>query len=548
MKKVISVLLALTMVFAVMAPIAFAAKVSTPVIFVGGQEDIIYSDKYDKESETYYAGVLPEEELDKITSGLRSALIRAIAGSWDEYLDGFYDAVIPYYTEVILDNDGMPTNNTGYDCLKEEDLVNKAVNGRYGLYDYKFIYDWRLDPCANAMDLNDYINDVLEVTGRDKVSIVAQGIGCITVLAYMAKYGSDKISELVLDDAALNGSDVYGAMFCDDIKQDEDELAVFVAEARRNIALLQLIKKNIDPENWDSYISVKATRAVYGKLYEITIPKIVRTVYGTMPGFWSLIGDEYYEDAIDNIFEDYEVANENAGLIEKINTYHYDVAVKTQEILDEAIENGVNIYNIVNYGFHMVPVNKKSNTTSDVYISVISQTLGATVAPYGTKLDEDYLAAAADEGNDAYISPDGEIDASTGFIPDHTWFIKNAENREKPEAVDDLIVAILNFNGYTNVFDLEDAPQYLYLSNDRTLLDPLQEGGNADQPVDPDDPTQQEQPTTVLGGFINFVNRIIKAIVELVRSIISFGQSNPFTHAVESGLNEETTTAAEVAP
>ena len=267
-----------------------------------------------------------------------------------------------------------------------------------------------------------------------------------------------------------------------------------------------------------------------------------------MPGFWSLIGDEYYEDAIDNIFEDYEVANENAGLIEKINTYHYDVAVKTQEILDEAIENGVNIYNIVNYGFHMVPVNKKSNTTSDVYISVISQTLGATVAPYGTKLDEDYLAAAADEGNDAYISPDGEIDASTGFIPDHTWFIKNAENREKPEAVDDLIVAILNFNGYTNVFDLEDAPQYLYLSNDRTLLDPLQEGGNADQPVDPDDPTQQEQPTTVLGGFINFVNRIIKAIVELVRSIISFGQSNPFTHAVESGLNEETTTAAEVAP
>ncbi len=545
MKKVLSVILAVLMMLACMAPMmTSAAKVSTPVIYVGGQEEYIFSDKYDAESDTYFTGDLPAEELRKVTGGLRSALVRALAGSWTEYLEGFYEGIIPYYTEIVLDNNGLPTNNTGYDCLKEEVLVNKAVNGRYSLYDYKFIYDWRLDPCDNALDLNDYIDDVLEVTGCAKVNIVASGIGCSTVLAYMQKYGSDKISELVLDNAALNGSDVYGAMFSGKIKQNEDELAVFVAEARRNIALLQMIKQSVDPENWDSYISVKATRAVYGKIYEVVIPRVMRTVYATMPGVWSLISDDYYEDAIDNIFADYETASENAGLIEKINAYHYNVAAKTEEILNNALENGVNIYNIVNYGFHMIPVNNKSNTTSDIYISVASATLGATVAPYGTALDDAYLAKAQETGVVGFISPDKEIDAVTGFIPGHTWFVKNAENGDKPEVVDDLIVAILNFNGYTNVFDLEEYPQYLYLSNDQLTLEPLSATGNADTPVDPEDPSagNETQQGGTFNGFFDFIKRFIQRIVDLVMSLIRFGQSSPFSSAVENVTTEEPTT------
>ena len=145
MKKVLSVFLALTLLLACAAPmVASAARVSCPVVYVGGQESTIYSDKNDENSKTYYTGALPEEELTKITSGLRAALIKGMSpltGNWTDYEEGFYNAAIPYYSEIILNNKGLPINKTGYDCLKEKTLANKGVNGRYGLTDYKFIYD-----------------------------------------------------------------------------------------------------------------------------------------------------------------------------------------------------------------------------------------------------------------------------------------------------------------------------------------------------------------------------------------------------------------------
>ena len=541
MKKTISVLLACILLLGVMAPVALAAKVtrvSTPIVFVGGQEDYIYSDKDNKKSAKYNTGELSEEALGDISDSIRTELFRAISfGNWKPYTDGFYEAAMPYYDGVALNNKGLPTNKTGYDCLKEKTVVDKAVNGRYGLYDYQFIYDWRLDPISNATDLNTYINQVLTATGKTKVDIVAQGIGCSTVLAYLSKYGSTKVSELVLDNAALRGSEDYGAMFSNDIEQDPDRLAVFLAESRRNNALLQVVKQNIDPENWESMSSVKATRATYGKLYEDVIPRIMRNVFGTMPGIWSLIPDAYYNAAIDSVFPKYELAEDQEGfsakeykvLIDKINNYHSTIALKTDKILSDAKKAGVNVYLIANYGFQMIPVSASSGQ-SDVYVSIGSQTLGATAAKYGETFSKNYLKLA----DAAYISPDNEIDSSTGAYADHTWFIKNLEYREKPETVDALIIAILNFNGYTSVIDLEDYPQFLYCSNDRLDLAPLTEEGDSDY-----EETEQEESTSgklTLSNFFEFVKNFIEAIVRLVTSLIHTGQN------IEIG--EPTTTPA----
>lgn len=525
MKKIISVLLVCSMLLACLAPAAVAAKVtrvSTPVVFVGGQLDYIYADKNDEESDKLITGDLPKEALDAVTAAIRPQLMDAFVGKWEGYLDGFYRAALPYYEGIALNSEGLPDNDTGYDCLKEAEIKNKAVNGRYGIYDYTFIYDWRLDPIANAEDLNAYINDILSVTEKDKVDIIAQGIGAATVLAYLAKYGEAKVSELVIDNAALEGSDVYGAMFSGDITQDADKLAVFVAQARRNNTLLQVVKQNIDPDNWETLSSVKVTRAVYGKLYEIAIPRLMRSVFATMPGVWSLIPDDYYDAAIDGVFNSFEAAEENAGLIEKIDAYHNGVAVRAAEILTEAEENGVNVYLIANYGFQMIPVNAASGQ-SDVYIGIGSQTLGVTAADYGKTLDEDYLA----EADEAYISADKELDASTGAFADHTWLIKNLEYREKPEILDDLFISILNFNGYTNVSDLEEYPQFLFCSNDRTNVSSLKESGGSDYADE-----QQENDSTsklTLPNIFTFIRNFIEAIVKLVTSVIKTGQTTDFS-------------------
>ena len=226
-------------------------------------------------------------------------------------------------------------------------------------------------------------------------------------------------------------------------------------------------------------------------------------------------------------------------LIEKIDAYHSSVAVRAAEILDEASENGVNVYLIANYGFQMIPVNATAGQ-SDVYISIGSQTLGVNAAAFGKTFDEDYLAAADAD----YVSADNEIDAASGTYADHTWMIKNLEYREKPEAVDDLIIAILNFNGYTNVFDLEDYPQYLFCSNDRLDLSSVKETGDSDYQE-----TETENDTTgklTLPNIFNFIKSFIEAIVRLVTSVIKTGQgveigdmfSNaPITSLVEDEMN-----------
>lgn len=531
MKKIISVLLVCSMLLVCLAPAAVAAKVtrvSTPVVFVGGQMDYIYADKNDAESDQLLTGDLPKEALDAVSAAVRPQLMDAFAGKWEGYLDGFYRAAMPYYEGIALNGEGLPDNDTGYDCLKEEEIKNKAVNGRFGIYDYTFVYDWRLDPIANADELNAYINEILAVTEKDKVDIVAQGIGTATVLAYLAKYDADKVSELVIDNAALEGSDVYGAMFSGDITQDADKLAVFVAQARRNNTLLQVVKQNIDPDNWETLSSVKVTRAVYGKLYEVAIPRIMRSVFATMPGVWSLIPDEYFDAAIDGVFNSFEVAEENAGLIEKINAYHNGVAVNAAEILTDAQENGVNVYLIANYGFQMIPVNAASGQ-SDVYIGIGSQTLGVTAADYGKTLDEDYLA----EADETYISADKELDASTGAFADHTWLIKNLEYREKPEALDDLFVSILNFNGYTNVFDLEEYPQFLFCSNDRANVSSLKESGGSEYAEEAQENNGASKLT--LTNLFDFVRNFIQAIVKLVVSVIRTGQTTDFAEIFSNG-------------
>ena len=525
MKKIISVLIVFSLILSCFAPRALAIKVSTPIVYIGGQPDTIYKDRNNKDGGTYNTGDLSEEELNGITSGLRSALTKGLAGNWTDYCNGFYEAALPYYEPLKLDEFGDPINKTGYDCLKEE-VVDKGITGRYGMYDYTFVYDWRLDPLSNSDELNTFINQILSATKKSKVSVVAEGIGAGTLLAYLYQYGSSKISEIVFVDAALGGSEVIGAMFADDMNMDASQLAIFVAEARRNIALLQVVKQNVDPENWENLVSVKAVRATYGKIYENVIPRIMREVFGTMPGYWSMVGDDYFDEALDTVFADYQYAYDYQAVIRMITTYHDNVYKNTKSILNQAKNKGVNLYFIANYGFHMVPIGAASDTQSDINTSVTSQTLGAITAAYNKTLGDAYITKAKANGEDMYISPDGVIDASTAFAKDHTWFVKNLENGDKPACVDDLITAIFAFSGYTTVFDLEAYPQYLYCSDDQKDLSAIDETGSSGYVEEQKEDASVT--TFTFTGFLGFIRDFIQQIVDLVTSLIRFGQTTDF--------------------
>lgn len=544
MKKIIAAVIVLSMLIVCVSPAFAAVKMPAPVVYVAGQTAYIYSDKNDIDSELYITNTLPEGLLEDTMNDLTRPLVKGLGtGNWDEYCDVLYNALAPVFSEIALDKNGEPKNDTGYDCVKDTEPTDRAVNGRYSLYDYRFIYDWRLDPCATADELNDYIIAVKAATGASKVNLACRGLGYSIVLAYLAEYGCDDVNELALYNVGLGGVDVCGAMFSGRLELDGDALVRFIETTDTDNVLLNFVKGSIGYLNSNGALAdpLKITERVYGKIYEKVLPRLLRENFGTMPGYWSLVGDEYYEDAIALNFGDEESAEQYGGLIEKLNNFHYGVFDNARAILDSALENGVHIYNIVKYGKQLVPVTENSAAQSDRLVSLYNQTWGATAADYGEDaLSDEYLADLADNGTLDFVSPDACIDASTGFIPEHTWFIKNLDHDEMPECADALMAAAFNFNGYLTVFDFEDYPQYLFCSKEKTELHPLNGEGGSD--YEESDLLFDWRENLTFTGVIQFFRDLILNITKAIIMIIRASQG--ITAQIESEVEVETETLA----
>lgn len=111
-----------------------------------------------------------------------------------------------------------------------------------------------------------------------------------------------------------------------------------------------------------------------------------------------------------------------AGLVAKMDNYHYNVQCRAKEILEAANEN-IKIYNVVGYDIQRTPLVTAHKNTSDGTVDTKYASVGAITAPIGECLPEDYTQAIP--GSINHISPLRKIDASTCALPLQTWFIKD---------------------------------------------------------------------------------------------------------------------------
>ena len=109
--------------------------------------------------------------------------------------------------------------------------------------------------------------------------------------------------------------------------------------------------------------------------------------------------------------------------------------------------------------FHLMADSTQVN--GDGVIHVASTTLGATSVLPGEKLPENYKQAI--ESEYSYISPDREIDASTGVLPDNTWYFydMNHEDTANNAPVINLALALIYSDEVDNVHsNPEKFPQF----------------------------------------------------------------------------------------
>lgn len=482
-KKLLSAFISAVMLFTVMLP-AFAKEESLPIVYVLGKIDVIKADKDDPNSKTIYPVSL--ENIDGIAAiknlsvPLGIALVEELKEelgfdydaermdeAWSDYARALYNEIAGLFSEIALGEDGEPKDNSGilsnWRTYPLEDKRNS--DGSYDLYAYEFHYDWRLDMFHNAEILSDYINEVLQVTGKKKCILVSRCYGCNLVSAYLKEYGCDKIDTNIFYCSTALGAVVCGEMFCGKMKLNAEGMDRYLDDLLGVNPILAILGAGLRQSNFSGSVS-SVFNMVYKKISETMMPDTLRNTFASMPGYWSLVGEEYYEEAKDYVF----AKNSNSFFIDKIDAYHYGVMDDIEDIIVEAVNGGMKYANITKYGNQIAPIIENSDYIGDGIVEVPSASFGAKSVRTNEQFTSDYLNEAVRKGTIRYVSPDYKIDASTCLYPDYTWFTEGVEHFDFPESVDKLIMAIANFGGQMTVDSDKNFPQYMRYSSSGNLL------------------------------------------------------------------------------
>ncbi len=480
MKKLISILLVLCMVFAGAVP-AFAGyaeikdATDDPVIYIAGDSGSLYYDNDTKEFCIDKASNLlnngegdKKEKIYEATANiLLPFILEGIAtNKWDNYYAAVEKEIGELFEPVRLDKNGNVPE--GSDCgIGKEAKADRErkmshdyadSNGKYGEYTYHYKYDWRLDPIELADDLHEYIEGVKRATNRSRVSIVCKCLGTNVVLAYINKYGTDSIKGLGIGVATSNGADFLSGAISGDFAIDGNGLVRLGRElaVTKNFSIHPLILATIELlANTRVIDTLTATmrKLVYSKIEYGIISALATSTMMTFPCYWALVTPEDFEDGLNYAFgkEGSEKRQQYAGLIEKITVYNETIKKHVNDILLSTKVPGkdgktVNLAIVSKYGTQMIPVIKDEGVLADNYVSVSKSSFGATTSTIYDTLSEEYIAERTAAGYGKYISPDKQIDASTCLFPDYTWFIKNCEHGNYPWEEKRLVLAVIDAN------------------------------------------------------------------------------------------------------
>ncbi|MCM1365500.1 MAG: alpha/beta hydrolase [Faecalibacterium sp.] len=478
--KVLSVFIAIIMICCAVTPPIFAEENKAddlPIIFIPGRSDTLYNKKT---GERIYPVVDDEVQYTKDSAVvIVKALAKALATeklvgqkAWDEYCDVICDQVLYMFTSIQLDENGNPQDDTGMLWDAETVRVNTKKSG-YGLYDYQFQYDWRIDPCESAKQLHTYVERIKKATGHDKVKMYVHCLGGTIFSAYLAEYGSDDIEGVVLSVPTVTGSGTVGALYSNQIVIDPDalsEYATYYLNSSQNrffeedptmIALMTALVTTLN-EFEALGIGTDMIMSIYDKVKDNLVPRLVKGVF-FFPTYYAMIGEEYYDDCINMVFTG-EFGEQYKGFREKIDYYHYNVQVKAEELLEQAKENGTKVSIITRYGFNLLPCFDGAQTLGDGRMEVSKLSYGATTSNMSDTLSDSYIKKAEQNGTAKYISADKKIDASTCLFPDSTWFVRNLYHAGI-NPIDPIASKLFSSKDQPTVWDYEEYPQYMHFED-----------------------------------------------------------------------------------
>jgi len=489
MKKWIAVLLCialLTVSTGLLLPSAGAAEFCdcncVPVIRLTGGQGALTENFGTPEEKSYYGMDMLENlqrDLVPALDGLKESLLTF---NPSKIVDALIATFFAWVGPLALNPDGtgVYAELDRYDFEKEYTM--SRGHKEPGLF-YSFPFDWRRSPLEIADKLNDFVQDIKVHTGHEHVNIEGLSGSCAVLIAYTDKYvnGAEHpdAQSIVIGYSAASGTQLFGEFLnasihfnpknlgmldiiyiTEDIDEEVSGTIVGVANALYYLGIMDVLVAAL------SFFPEAAGERIYEEL--------IRKTYASFPGIWSWVSPEDYDAAKARLIDGHP-EYQDAGFLDKIDSYRA-MQDRIPDILKEANEK-IKVAVMVGYNMALVPAGRGENSylNSDVMVTVEKASLGAIAAPYGKTLGKNYKQVINDGHN--HVSPDNVIDASTGALPENTWYIKNSPHR-----------VMYDYGGWywwwkdapkgeDTVFSNPDYPQYMQMlkknQNDKDPLIPV---------------------------------------------------------------------------
>lgn len=434
MKKAVSLLLALVLLFSVAVPAGAAEEKEAvnydgyPLVVVRGID---------------FGGFYLEDGSPAISFGLGDVL-SLVKNYFTELIikkneNAFFDSALALAEDILapiaMDKEGKPLQEIYFnkyegsmaeyadevalmDDVGETGIVKTAIDKIGAENVYYFTYDWRKSAGELADDLDLFIENVLSETGKDRVNAVAVSMGGMVMSAYLYWHGADALNNLVFVSSAHNGTYGPGDALNGDIYFDSDVIYSGLKKSQSGNPLLSFVMGIADKIGVFDAVASVANRVVEENPQVIN-NDIIRNGFGTLLGFWAMCPDDVFESGVDFLFGGHE--SEYPVIMEKLDETKSFIFA-TEEIIDGAIDSGVNVSFTSNYNTPLAPYFRHSRLQGDGVLETKLTSNFATVADYGEVLTDEQLYSA----ESGYVSPDRIIDATGALYRDTTWFVKDA--------------------------------------------------------------------------------------------------------------------------
>lgn len=484
MKKIISLFLAVSMMFSVFIP-AYAIETeesvhnadectNIPVIIVRGMDFgglyVDYGTENERSAINTDAGMIIKGVLKAIGTGI-------VKFNLDEVVDGVIEIVNDIFKNFSMDENGdslynvdvpkYPESADNYDNLRtgegfEYGMVRTCIETFGEGHTYYVNYDWRLDPYVVADDIHAAVETAIKNTGHDKVNIVCCSMGGIMTVAYLTEYGYEKVNRCLFMSSTFCGAQVASDLMVGKVDIAPENLYNYL---KYTVSDNNVLSSLIDILNFFGGFDVltKLTDYILENYKKEAYDDAIIPIFGRMLTLWGLTQPEDYENAIDFVLGGRTA--KNAVFLKRTDALQ-DMMKNRTALINEMIENGVGIAVVAHYDAPLAPVYENADFNGDSILETYQMSGYATVAKYGETLGDNYVTE-----NPEYISPDRVVDLSTALFPEYTYIIKGAPHVSGSYGTDyaDFLVWLLSYDEEFYAGASDEYPQFMVSDSSQSL-------------------------------------------------------------------------------